>query len=178
MTPHPTTSHPITAHPTGRHRPAIDYPVFDADNHFYETRDALTRYLPAHRQGTIEYVEVRGRTKIMVQGRISEFIPNPTFDRIARPGAQEEYFKHGNPDGKTQRELLGPGIDCPPAFRSAKDRLVHMDEQGLDYALVMPTLISLVEERMRDDPDACADVIHAFNQWMVDEWPFAYEGRV
>ena len=53
-----------------------------------------------------------------------------------------------------------------------------MDEQGLDYALVMPTLVSLIEERMHDDPDLCADVIHAFNQWMVEEWPFVYERRI
>ena len=36
-----------------------------------------------------------------------------------------------------------------------------MDEQGVDYALMHPTLASLVEERMKDDPDLCADAIHA-----------------
>lgn len=155
-----------------------DFPIFDADNHFYETRDALTKHLPSARGRAIDYVDVGGRTKIAVRGQISDYIPNPTFDRIGRPGAQEQYFKHGNPDGKTQRELLGPGIDCPPAFRSAPARLALMNEQGIDYALTMPTLVSLVEERMRDDPDLCADVIHAFNEWMVEEWPFAYEGRL
>lgn len=155
-----------------------EFPIFDADNHFYETRDALTLHLPAARAGAIDYVDVGGRTKIVVRGHITDYIPNPTFDRIGRPGAQEQYFKHGNPDGKTQRELIGPGIDCPPAFRSGRERLALMDEQGLDYAMVMPTLVSLVEERMRDDPDMCADVIHAFNEWMVDEWPFALEGRL
>lgn len=154
------------------------FPIFDADNHFYETREALTKYLPPEQRGAIDYVEVGGRTKIAVRGVITDYIPNPTFERIGRPGAQEQYFKHGNPDGKSQRELLGRGIDCPAAFRAAPARLAHMDEQGLDYALMMPTLVSLVEERMRDDPDLCADVIHAFNQWMVEEWPFVYEGRI
>ena len=34
----------------------LGFPVFDADNHFYETREALTRYLPDRYAGAIEYV--------------------------------------------------------------------------------------------------------------------------
>src|ERR1019366_6850026 len=79
----------------------LNFPVFDADNHLYETREALTKYLPEAQKGAIDFVEVQGRTKIMVQGQISNYIPNPTFDRVGRPGAQEEYFKLGNPDGKS-----------------------------------------------------------------------------
>jgi predicted TIM-barrel fold metal-dependent hydrolase len=154
------------------------FPIFDADNHFYEVTDALTKYLPPNRRDAVEFVDVDGRKKIAIRGVISEYIPNPTFERIGRPGAQEQYFKQGNPENKTPRELVGGGIDCPPAFRNAVDRLAHMDELGIDYALMMPTLVSLIEERMRDEPDVCHDVIHAFNQWMVEEFPFAHEGRI
>ena len=80
--------------------PALDIPVFDADNHLYETRDSLTKFLPDRYKRAVDYVEVRGRTKIVVRGQISEYIPNPTFEVVARPGAQEDYFRHGNPDGK------------------------------------------------------------------------------
>ncbi|HEY3942162.1 MAG TPA: amidohydrolase family protein [Acidimicrobiales bacterium] len=156
----------------------IGFPIFDADNHLYETRDALTRYLEGRYKGAIDYVDVHGRTKIVVRGQISDYIPNPTFDRVGRPGAQEEYFKVGNPDGKSSREIIGRGIDALPGFRSAPDRLKLMDSQGLQYALMIPTLASLVEERMRDDPDLAAASIHALNRWMVDEWPFVYEGRI
>jgi predicted TIM-barrel fold metal-dependent hydrolase len=157
---------------------SLEFPVFDADNHLYETRDALTRYLPDKYAGAIDYVDIHGRTKIMVRGLITDYIPNPTFDRIGRPGAQEEYFRHGNPEGKTSREIIGRGIDCPPAFRHAEPRLALMDEQGVDYTMMIPTLASLVEERMKDDPDLCAAAIHGLNRWMADEWPFAYEGRM
>ena len=156
----------------------INFPVFDADNHLYETREALTRYLPDAYQGAIDYVDVHGRTKIVVRGQISDYIPNPTFDRVGRPGAQEEYFKIGNPEGKSYREIIGRGMDCPPAFREAPSRLKLMDEQGIDYTLMIPTLASLVEERMRDDPDLCAAAIHALNRWMIDEWPYVYENRM
>lgn len=156
----------------------LPFPVFDADNHLYETRDALTKFLPPKYKGAIDYVDVHGRTKIVVRGQISDYIPNPTFDRVGRPGAQEEYFKLGNPEGKTQREIIGRGIDCPPAFREPGPRLELMNEQGVDYCLIFPTLASLVEERMRDDPDLCAAAIHALNEWMHETWTFDYEGRM
>jgi predicted TIM-barrel fold metal-dependent hydrolase len=41
-----------------------------------------------------------------------------------------------------------------------------------------PTLASLVEERMKDDPDLCAAAIHALNEWMLEAWPYAYENRI
>ena len=50
-----------------------DFPVFDADNHFYETRDSFTRHLPDRYKGAIDYVELRGRTKIMIRGTVSEY---------------------------------------------------------------------------------------------------------
>jgi predicted TIM-barrel fold metal-dependent hydrolase len=157
---------------------ALGFPIFDADNHLYETRDALTRHLPEKYKGVIDYIDVHGRTKIAVRGQITDYIPNPTFDRVGRPGAQEEYFKVGNPDGKSSREIIGRGIDCPDAFRHAGPRLDLMDEQGVDYTLMIPTLASLVEERLRDDPELCAAVIHSLNQWLTEEWPFVYEGRM
>lgn len=53
------------------------HPLFDADNHLYESQEAMTRYLPREYAGAIQYVQVNGRTKIAVRGQISEYIPNP-----------------------------------------------------------------------------------------------------
>src|SRR5262249_19605210 len=131
-----------------------------------------------HAKHVIEYVDVRGRTKIAVRGTISEYIPNPTFDVVARPGVQEEYFRRGNPEGKSYRELMGEPMKAIPAFREPGPRLEVMDEMGLDYAQMFPTLASLVEERLKDDPELMHDVIHALNQWMYETWSFDYEGRI
>jgi predicted TIM-barrel fold metal-dependent hydrolase len=154
------------------------YPVFDADNHMYETRDAFTKFLPKEFDGAIRYVEVDGRTKIAVRGQISEYIPNPTFDVVARPGAQEDYFRHGNPEGKSYRELVGKPMRSIDAFREPAARLKLMDEQGLDRTLMFPTLASLLEERMRDDPELTHAVVHALNEWMYETWQFNYENRI
>jgi predicted TIM-barrel fold metal-dependent hydrolase len=158
--------------------PVLDIPVFDADNHMYETKEALTKHLPDPYKGAIDYVDVRGRTKIVVRGQISNYIPNPTFDVVARPGAQEDYFRHGNPEGKSRREIFGEPMRAIPAFREPAPRIELMDEQGIDRALMFPTLASLVEERMRDDPELIHVVIHALNEWMYETWQFDYEGRI
>ncbi|KAA8969545.1 amidohydrolase family protein [Mycobacterium sp.] len=155
----------------------LSFPVFDADNHMYETQDALTKFLPDNRKHVIDYVQVRGRTKIVVRGHISDYIPNPTFDVVARPGAQEEYFRHGS-GGKSYREMMGEPMKAIPAFREPGPRLEVMDELGVDYALMFPTLASLVEERMKDDPELIHDVIHALNQWMYETWSFNYQDRI
>jgi predicted TIM-barrel fold metal-dependent hydrolase len=154
------------------------FPVFDADNHLYETREALTKFLPDRYEGVIDYVELRGRTKIVVRGRISEYIPNPTFDVVARPGAMEDFFRRGNPEGKSRREIFGEPQRSVPAFREPAPRLELMDEQGIDRALMFPTLASLIEERMRDDPEMVHAVIHSLNQWLYETWRFDYEGRI
>jgi predicted TIM-barrel fold metal-dependent hydrolase len=155
-----------------------DFPVFDADNHLYETEDAFTRHLPAKYRSAIDYVQVRGRTKIVVRGQISEYIPNPTFEVVARPGAQEEYFRVGNPEGKSYREIVGEPMKSIPAFREPAPRIELMDELGVDRALMFPTLASLLEERMRDDPDLIHAVVHSLNEWMYETWSFDYEGRI
>jgi predicted TIM-barrel fold metal-dependent hydrolase len=158
--------------------PTLDIPVFDADNHLYETRDSLTKFLPDRYKSAVDYVEVKGRTKIVVRGTISEYIPNPTFEVVARPGAQEDYFRKGNPEGLSRREIFGEPMRSIPAFREPAPRIELMDEQGLDRALMFPTLASLIEERMRDEPDMCHAVIHSLNQWIHETWTFNYEGRI
>jgi predicted TIM-barrel fold metal-dependent hydrolase len=159
-------------------RPTLDIPVFDADNHLYETRDALTKFLPERYRDAIRYVDIDGRTKILVQGRVSEYIPNPTFDVVARPGAMEDYFRRGNPDGLDRRAIFGDPMRAIPAFREPEPRLALMDEQGIDRALMFPTLASLIEERLREDPEATHAVIHALNEWLLETWSFDYEQRI
>src|ERR1700757_2815119 len=104
----------------------LPYPVFDADNHMYETQEALTKFLPDRRKHVIDYVQVRGRTKIVVRGHISDYIPNPTFDVVARPGAQEEYFPQGG-GGRTSGGVRGEPMKAIPAFREPGPRLEMMD---------------------------------------------------
>jgi predicted TIM-barrel fold metal-dependent hydrolase len=162
----------------------LDYPVFDADNHMYEATEAFTKYLPKEYEGVIKYVEVNGRTKIAIKNKISDYIPNPTFNKVAPPGAQELEFKLKNPDSMTaaDKELqLAPPpkyIEAPAAFFEPEARAMLMDEQGIDRAMMWPTLASLLEERLADDPHATHAVVHALNQWMHEQWTFNFDDRI
>ena len=100
----------------------LDFPVFDADNHMYETTDAFTKYLPSEYAGLIKYVEVDGRTKIAVNNMISDYIPNPTFEVVAAPGAQEEYFKAATPTASPAgRSWAGRSVPCPGSATPSRD---------------------------------------------------------
>src|SRR3984885_718107 len=156
----------------------LDFPLFDADNHLYETADSFTRYLPEKYRSAIEYVELHGRTKIMIRGTVSEYIPNPTFEVVAKPGAQEEYFRNGNPDGKSYREIIGEPMRAIPAFHHPEPRVEVMNELGVDRSLMFPPWASLLEERMRDDPELTHAAIHSLNEWMYEEWTFDYQDRI
>jgi len=151
--------------------------VFDADNHMYENRDALTKFLPDAHKGAIDYIEYQGRTKIMVRGQITDYIPNPTFEVVGSPGAQEDYFKAGAPSGMSRREIMKP-MRALPAFFDPAPRVELMDELGIDQTFMFPTLASLVEERFADDPELTHVVIHALNEWISEHWTFDYDGRI
>jgi hypothetical protein len=138
----------------------------------------MTKYLPKQYEKAIQYVQINGRTKIAVRGQISEYIPNPTFEVVARPGAMEDYFKHGNPEGKSRREIFGEPMRSIPAFRDPAARLEVMNDLGIERTLMFPTLASLLEERMRDDPDLIMAVVHGLNQWMEEVWGFDYKSRI
>ncbi|MBO0852305.1 MAG: amidohydrolase family protein [Nocardia sp.] len=156
----------------------LPYQLFDADNHLYETREALTKFLPKEYEKAIQYVELNGRTKIAILGQISEYIPNPTFEVVARPGAMEDYFKNGNPEGKSKREIFGKPMRSIPAFHEPAPRLELMNELQLDRTLMFPTLASLIEERMRHEPELIHAVIHSLNQWLLETWGFNYKDRI
>ncbi|MBX9919999.1 MAG: amidohydrolase [Mycolicibacterium frederiksbergense] len=154
-----------------------DAPIFDADQHMYETADALTRFLPEKYSRAVQYAQFGKQTRIVINNRVTDFIPNPTFEVVARPGAQEDYFRHGS-GGKSYREVMGKPMKAIPAFRNPAARLEVLDSLGLDYTLMFPTLASLVEERLKDDPDLILDIVHALNQWMYETWQFNYEDRI
>jgi hypothetical protein len=50
------------------------------------------------------------------------------------------------------------------AFREPGARLELLDEQGIEAALMFPTLASLIEQRLLDDPALTQIAIKAFNE--------------
>lgn len=153
-------------------------PIFDADQHMYETPDALTKYLPEKYSGAVQFAQIGKQTRVIINNRVSDFIPNPTFERVAAPGAHEKFFAGDNSEGLTLREMQGNAIEAPAATRNPEDRVAELDRQGVVEALNYPTLASLVEHSAAEDPELTMAIIHALNRWMLEHWTYAYEDRV
>jgi predicted TIM-barrel fold metal-dependent hydrolase len=155
----------------------VDFEAFDADNHYYEATDSFTRHLPAEYRKVVQWAEVGGKQRMIVDNKIFRFIPNPTFDPVARPGCLDDYFR-GKVAGDNIREAFGALEPINPAYRDPAARIALMDKQRLAGAFLFPTLGVGVEEALLHDPGALHAVFHAFNQWMHDDWTFNYQDRL
>lgn len=156
----------------------LPFPVYDADNHLYEPREALTRYLPDKFKRDFYFVEKEGRTKLIINGMLSEYIPNPTFEVVARPGGWETWFRAENHEGKSRRELQGKAVRPPESWLTGKGRTELLDEQGVHATLIFPTLASVIEERIGHRGEVTGALFHSLNEWMADEWGFAHDERL
>jgi len=157
----------------------LDFRAFDADNHYYEATDAFTRHIePKLARRCMQWAEIGGRTRLLVGGKVNTFIPNPTFDPVARPGCLDAYYRGQNPGALSMKELFGALDPIPPAYRDRDARLAVMDRQGLERAWFFPTLGVGMEEALKHDPPACHAAFRAFNRWLEEDWGFAYRERI
>jgi len=157
---------------------ALPFPVYDADHHIYEPEDAFLRHLPEKFQRDFYFAEVKGRKKLVINGMMSEFIPNPTFEVVSRPGGWEKFFRAENTEGLSRKELAGRPIRPPPEWRTGDGRIEMLDQQHLHAALVFPTLASVIEERLGNKADTTCALFHSLNMWIDEEWGFAREDRL
>jgi predicted TIM-barrel fold metal-dependent hydrolase len=156
----------------------IGFRAFDADNHYYEATDAFTRHVAAPmRKRAMQWAEIDGKRRLLVGGKVCRFIPNPTFDPVARPGALDDYFR-GKRAGDDIRAAFGELEPISAAYREPAARVARMDEQGLEGCFMFPTLGVGMEEQLVHDPEAAHAAFHAFNEWLLDDWTFDYEGRI
>jgi len=153
--------------------------LFDADNHYYEAEDAFIRYMdPAMRKRCMQWVELNGKKRLLVGGKVNHFIPNPTFDPVAKPGSLDEYFRGRNPEAKDLKTLFGALEPIHAEYRGRDARIKVMDEQGLGGTILFPTLAVGMEVSLAHDPEAAVAAFHAFNRWMEDDWGYAYQERI
>jgi len=155
-----------------------DYPYYDADRHIYEPPEAFLGHLPKAYRKEFQYVQVNGRTKLAVAGQLSDYIPNPTFEVVAAPGSHEAFYRGRNPEGKSLREIGGDPVPSQAAFHDGDAHLKVMDEQGIHAAMLLPTLASVIEERLGDRADVVNALFHSLNQWVVDEIGLARRDRL
>ena len=156
----------------------MDFPPIDADNHYYEPLDAFTRHLDKKfRDRGVRPTQDGKRVVLLMGGRVNRFIPNPTFDPIIVPGCIDPLFRGQIPEGVDPRSLMQVE-PLRSEYRDRDARVEVMDEQGLEAALLFPTLGCGVEEAMKDDVEATMASLAAFNRWLEDDWGYSYRDRV
>jgi predicted TIM-barrel fold metal-dependent hydrolase len=157
---------------------AITCKLFDFDSHYYEAKDAFTRYAePGLGSRGVQWATINGRERLVVGGQVNRYILNPTFDPVARPGALFSWYR-GNPDALHLKDAFGDLEPIHPAYRERDARLAVMDDQGVGGALLFPTLGVGMEDALKQDPEAAAMVFRAFNSWLSDDWGFSYRDRL
>ena len=159
---------------------SLGYAMYDADNHLYETADAFTRHLPAHRRRDFYWVtDERGHRQIVLGGKLWNFLPNPTFNPIAVAGCLLDVFSGEKTmiEAKEQAYTFEPLADRPE-YQHREERLARMDEQEIEASLLFPTLVSGLEEATAHDVDLTVDLLWSFNRWLEEEWGFSHQGRL
>ena len=161
--------------------PRPDFQAFDADNHYYEAEDAFTRHIdPSMAKRCMQWADINGKQRLLVGGRVNKFIPNPTFDPIARPGSLEDYFRGRNTEGRDLATMFGDleSLADNPGYRDRDARLALMDSQGLERAFLFPTLGVGMQVALRHDLPALHAAFRAFNLWLDEDWGFDRDGRL
>lgn len=158
--------------------PKLGYPIFDADEHYYEVEDTFTRFGDEKVRRHVRWVQEGKRRHIMFGNRMSTGVPNPTFNPIAKPGAFHDELKHLEVGGRPTGSDYGKLEPLPEEYRTRELRLQRLDEHGVDKVMLFPTLGQCVEHLMYDDVDMMYRIFRSFNRWLDDQWGFNYQDRI
>jgi predicted TIM-barrel fold metal-dependent hydrolase len=135
-------------------------PVVDADGHLLEPPDLWLNYIdPQYRDRAIRIDhDEKGWEILLFDNKVAEVVRG-TLGALGGVGMNpDEFFIPGN---KTYMD------GCPPGSYEPKARLQVMDEEGIDIALLYPT-ISIFWEGWVTDPKLATAYTRAYNRWLVD----------
>jgi hypothetical protein len=155
----------------------MDYQLIDADEHYYEPDDCFSRHIESRYAD--ETIRVKrgddGLGRIFL-GERRTFMSVMPGDYASAPGALQGLFVGGVNDGFTHREVVT--AKEYPEFCSKPARLALMDTQGVEAAILLPTLGVSVEYDMRRDTGLLYASLRAFNRWLEEDWGYGADGRV
>ena len=157
--------------------PVLDYALCDADQHYYEAQDCLTRHLDKKYRSVVKWIQVEGRTLVMINGKQLTVVPNPTYDPVGAPGSLEVYFRAENHEGRALRDIVTMQ-PIQPEYQNRDARIARLDEQGVELAWLIPSLGLGIEEMLQEDPESAMAVFTAYNRWLDDDWGYDRDGRI
>lgn len=157
--------------------PDVDYGIYDADQHYYEPTDCLTRHLDPKYRGVVQWAEIGNRKTVLINDRRLSIVPNPTYDPVASPGSLETYFRSANFEGKELRDMVEMQ-PIQPEYRNRDERVKKLDEQGVEQAWILPSFGLGIEEMLQEDPESTAAIFTAYNRWLDEDWGYARDNRI
>jgi predicted TIM-barrel fold metal-dependent hydrolase len=154
-------------------------PVFDADNHYWETSDAFMRYRdPKFRDRGLRLIEHEGQMRYFMGGELWTLLPGPgELHSRPVPGSLFDYFA-GRESANVRPDAFAQRPEEHPEYFHRDARLKMLDEQGLEAAWLFPSHGVCIEGPMQDDVEASLNILNGFNRWVDDEWGFAYKNRI
>ncbi len=157
--------------------PDVDYPIYDADQHYYEAADCLTRFLEPQYKSVVKWADVGGRTTVIIHGKQLMVVPNPTYDPVGAPGSLEVYFRAQNQGAMELRDIVKMQ-PIQPEYRDRAARIARLDEQGVEQTWMIPSLGLGIEEMLQEDPESAIAIFRAYNRWLEDDWGYDRDGRI
>ncbi len=171
--------HPATTGTSPRN--LIDYPLIDADCHYYEPDDCYTRHIVAKFRGDAIEV-VRGLSKhaqVHFRGKRVSFFSAPPGEHAGKPGSFKAFYE--NDDHRGAHILAADPISCfeLPESMDRHARLKWLDAQNVEAGIFLPSLGVGVEMELRDAGPEVVMANHvAFNRWLQDDWGWDYQNRI
>ncbi len=157
--------------------PDVSYAICDADQHYYEARDCLTRHLDKKYRSVVKWADIDGRTTVFINGRQLTVVPNPTYDPVGVPGSIETYFRAENHEGRELRDIISMH-PIQPEYQDRAARIARLDEQRVQLAWLIPSLGLGIEEMLQEDPESAMAIFSAYNRWLEDDWGYDRDGRI
>jgi len=154
----------------------LPYALIDADNHYYETTDCFTRHIESAYADRTLRAERRanGEYDVFLGGKPWHYM-DVKFEKTNKPGSMIEILHRKGDvnwaDSYSKENMLA-------GYQDHDARLALMDEQGIEAALLLPTLAVVVEQTIVDDPDLTYASLRAFNRWLEEDWGYAYQDRI
>jgi predicted TIM-barrel fold metal-dependent hydrolase len=156
----------------------LDYPLIDADGHYYEPDDCFSRHIESRYKDATVRVERSGDDGLgrVYVGDRRTFMSVMPGDYASAPGALQGLFVGEVSDGFTHREVIN--AKDHPEFTERTARLALMDDQGVEASIMLPTLGVAVEQDMVDDVELTYASLRAFNRWLEEDWGYGDDGRI
>jgi predicted TIM-barrel fold metal-dependent hydrolase len=156
------------------------YRLIDSDMHYYEPDDCFTRHLES-RYADRALTVVKGKDglgRVFFAGKRIHYLSVTATDFTSPPGCFRAFFDNNKGRPVMEEHMISPGLTNPEWVADKGKRLAQMDAQGVEAAIMLPTLGVSVEYDLESDVEAGYANLASFNRWVEEDWGYGADRRV